>query len=138
MKSVALKLGVCLLALTLVVGCATAAKGASDQEQIKAQMGKWKDALQAKNLDAFMAVHSDNYAADGRDKAGLKDFVGGAINDGMLNDAAIDVESATVTVNGDKAVVTPVKLEGQMGLMTLYIEMAKENGQWLVTSTTGQ
>ena len=128
------------LALTVAVslmGCAGAAKGPSDEELIKATLGKWQEALVAKNIDNIVACYSDEFKdGDGRGKPELKGFISEAISAGYLDGIKVSMEGTTTKIDGDKATVTPIGLSGNAGGMSLTLTLGKANGQWLITSSS--
>lgn len=127
--------GICALALAVGLGCATAAKGPSDQEQIQSVLNKWGQSLVAKDVNALMALYSENFQAQGRGKADMKEFIEDAIDEGYLEDAKVDTSAVQIAIEGDTATATPITLEGPAGSMSLRLDLSKENGQWLIVGT---
>lgn len=132
-KQTAVKLGLCMLAMVVAVGCATAAKGPSDEEQIQSVLGKWSDSITAKNIDQLMTLYSENYKSDdGNTKADVKEFLQGAVDEGYLDDAKVDLATTQIVIEGDKATASPVDLSSPRGSYPVGLVLAKENGQWLI------
>ena len=124
------------LALVLVVaaGCATTSKGVSDEEQIAKQLQDGIENVKAKNFDAFEKTISDSfYAGVVGDKEDLLAYLENADGMGFLDDIEIDISEAEITIEGDKASVSPVYAEGSFGSLGLNFEGAKENGVWMIT-----
>ena len=136
---------VAVCCLGLVLGCATsgsgktaakAAPGADEKTAITKTLGDWSSALKSKNIESIMAFYSDAFQdGEGRDKAGIKDLIQGAISAGYLDGAKIDLASAQVTVTGDQATVAPVSLSGDMGAISLSVSLKKESGSWHIVSS---
>jgi len=133
--------------LGLAFGCATGgggtaaakpapAAGGDDRAAVAKALMDWSGALKAKNIDQIMGFYSDSFKDDeGRDKAGIKELIEGAIANGYLDGAAVDLASAQVTVTGDAATVSPVQLSGDMGAISLSVSLKKEAGKWVITSS---
>ena len=60
-RSTVTKLGTSVLAVVLLCGCATLAKGPSDEELIKSALGVWTAGIKAKDIDKVMSVHSEKF-----------------------------------------------------------------------------
>ncbi len=80
-----------------------------------------------------MTVYSENFKSDqGGSKPELREFLQGAIDAGYLDNAQVNMDTTVVTVEGDKAVATPIGLTGPMGGMSLKLEFAHEGDAWLI------
>ncbi len=136
-KKVALHYGfTALLALTMMVGCATGGGGASDAEQVTAVINEWKAGLEGGDIDRTMATLSENFeSADVGDKATMREFLEGAKDQGFLDDIEVGVSELEVTVDGDSATAYPVDLDSAAGAMTLEFSLTKEDGVWLITGS---
>ena len=128
--------------LAVASGCATSggttAKAASADPKVEVTkvLGEWGSALATKNLDSIMTFYSDSFKdGEGRDKMALKDFIKGAIDQGYLDGAKVDVAAAQVSVNGAEAVVAPVSLSGNMGEISLSLSLKKEANGWRIVSS---
>lgn len=120
------------LVMTLASGCATMGKK-SPEEQVRAQLSTWRDGLMAKDLDLLMSVYSEDFTSDqGGTKSDLRNFVQGAIDAGYIDNAEVRLDNTIVTVEGDKAIASPVQLVGPMGGMDLKLEFAQEAEGWMI------
>lgn len=128
-----ISLGVAVVVLlTVASGCATFGKK-SPEEQVRATLSTWSEALVAKDLEQLMTAYSENFTSDqGGTKSDLRDFIQGAIDNGYLDNAVVNLDNTVVTVEGDKAVASPIGLSGPMGGMSLKLEFANEEGGWLI------
>jgi hypothetical protein len=116
-----------------MIGCAGGG-GASDEEQIKALVDQAMAALKAQDIDAMTAFYAEDFTSDqGGGKAEMKVFLNGAKEQGFLDDIQVDTTKTVITVDGEKATAKPIDLEGAFGALTVEFELAKRDGQWLVT-----
>jgi len=131
--------------LGMAFGCATSggaaakapASGGDDKAAVTQTLAQWSGALAGKNIDNIMAFYSDSFKDDeGRDKAGIKELIEGAIANGYLDGAKVDLASAQVSINGDAAVVSPVQLSGDMGAISLSVSLKKETAGWRITGSS--
>jgi hypothetical protein len=121
-----------------MAGCATGPKGPTDQELITGTMNEWRAGLLEKNLDKILAAYSENYSdGEGRTKAQMREFIGGAISQGYLDNAQVDTTSTQIVITGDQAVANPITLSGPMGSITLSLTFKKEGDKWLVVGASG-
>jgi ketosteroid isomerase-like protein len=130
-----LAFGVGVVALSLVLGCQTAPKGPTDEELIAGVVSGWQEALTAKDMDALMALYSENYVGQqGEDKAGVRTFLEQAAAMGYLDGMEVDASGAETVIEEGTATVGPVVLSGAMGSMNMKLEFAKEEDGWLIVS----
>lgn len=133
MKAMTLKYGMVALAIVSLVGCAGGG-GQSDDEMIKGIVDQAMAALQAQDIDAMTAFYADDFKSDqGGGKAEMKEFLNGAKEQGFLDDIKVDTANLVITVDGEKATAKPIDLEGAFGALTIEFELAKRDGQWVVT-----
>jgi hypothetical protein len=124
-----------IVALALVLGCESAPKGPSDEELIANQITAWQEAITAKDMDALMALYSENYTGSrGEDKAGMRSFLDQASAMGYLDGMEVDASGAETVIEEGTATVGPVVLSGAMGAMNMKLEFAKEEDGWLIVS----
>jgi hypothetical protein len=119
----------------LAAGCATTAKGPTDQEMVSKRIQEGVSAIKAKNFDTFKDLVSpkfDSGVVGNRDD--LLDYLKNADSAGFLDGIEIDLSEAKTVVTGDKATVAPVTASGSFGSLTLNFEGAKEKGVWMVTN----
>jgi hypothetical protein len=122
----------CLVVVMSALGCATAGKEHGERVLIAELMGQWKDAFIANDIDRLMALCSDSFGAEGKDKAAAVDELKEMMKEGAANDVRINIADATVTITGDTATAVPVAVCGRTGSDTIRLNFAKENGRWLV------
>ena len=139
-KSVVKNSGVVALVVVMLCGCQILGLGPSDEDLVNATMAKWKAALIAHDMDKLMETYSENYAnIEGGDKASVREFIVGVIDQGYLENLEVNLEDAQTTIEGDKATVAPVELTSDMGTYVLeYTKLQKENGDWLIVGSKTQ
>jgi hypothetical protein len=134
-----------LLAATLIlamVGCASTAGGGgggaaapkppTDQELIQAMMIDVMAALTAKDVEKMVSYYADDFTSDNGDKAATTAFLNGAKEQGFLDGIVVKTDAMQINVEGEKAKVGPVNLEGAFGALGLNFDLAKRDGKWLV------
>jgi hypothetical protein len=131
-----LKLSVLALTMVVMTGCAStggSGGGASDEDTINAMVTSMMDALAAQDIEKMMSTYSEDFESDqGGDLAATKEFLVGAKEQGFLDGIEVDQSSSELTVEGDKASVGPIDLEGAFGALTLEFDLEKRNGSWVV------
>ncbi len=121
----------------LAAGCATTAKGPSDQEMVSKRIQEGVAAIKAKNFDTFKNLVSPNFDSGVvGNREDLLEYLKNANDAGFLDGIEIDLAEAKTVVTGDKATVSPVTASGSFGSLTLFFEGAKEKGVWMVTSVS--
>jgi len=124
-------LGVVIVALAL--GCQSAPKGPTDEELVAGAVTAWQEALTAKDMDALMALYSENYVGQqGEGKAGVRTFLEQAAAMGYLDGLQIDTTGAETSIEEGTASVGPVVISGAMGAMNFTMKLAKEEAGWLI------
>lgn len=124
------------LAMVLVCGCAMFGGGPSDEELIASTVADYKAGLEEGDIDKFLATHSDEFDnPEMGDKEALAEFVGGAMEQGFLDDVEIIIEDAETVIDGETATVAPVELEGSFGGMSLELMLKKEGDAWRIISS---
>ena len=124
------------LAMVLVCGCAMIGGGPSDEELIASTVADYKAGLEEGDIDKFLATHSDEFDnPEMGDKEALAEFVGGAMEQGFLDDLEIIIEDAETVIEGETATVAPVELEGSFGGMSMELMLKKEGDAWRVISS---
>jgi ketosteroid isomerase-like protein len=117
----------------LVCGCAMFGSGPSDEQLIGNTLAEWKAGLVEEDIDRFLATFSEDFSSSqGGGKAEIGDFIGGAMEQGYLEDVEVNVEDADIAVEGDTATASPVELDGVFGVMTFGVTLKKENGTWRI------
>ncbi|MDQ1256818.1 MAG: Nuclear transport factor 2 family protein [Candidatus Hydrogenedentes bacterium] len=119
----------------LCAGCATTGQGPADDELIAQMVERWKAALIAQDAAGTMACFSENFTHyEVKDKATMTDMLGQAFDMGMGEDMDIDLKDAKTVVESEKATVGPIHLSTIAGSLSGDLVLAKENGQWLITT----
>jgi|GEM_PF-564497 len=99
--------------------------------QAKEFLGK----VAAKDLDGAMVAVSDNFEHyEYGSKEELKSFLDEAKQSGFLDELKIITDDTEVKIEGDKAVIYPVDVEGFFGSFTLELTCQKEGDKWMVTT----
>lgn len=120
---------------TTLCGCATLfGGGPSDEELVAATLAEWKAGLEAQDIDKMMAQFSEDFEGErGGGKPELKRFLEGAIDQGYIEGAEMDLEGAETTIDGETASVIGVGVETDMGAATMDLELKKEaDGVWRI------
>jgi ketosteroid isomerase-like protein len=116
----------------MMTGCVTVEKASADRPAVVKLLGQWKDAFASKNMDAIMALYSENFKTGDRNKAAEAKAIKGELDDGLVDNAVITVDNATITIQVNKADVSPITFSGRTGSATMRLTLAKEQGRWLV------
>jgi hypothetical protein len=135
------RLVVCGVAIimTVLVGCQSAPKGPTDEEQIAGLLADLETAIEGGDLEAMMSLYSESYQGQrGEDKAGLRTFLDQAKAMGYLEGIDADVSGAEVTVEEGTATAGPVALQGAMGTQTMTLNLTKEESGWLIVGSQMQ
>lgn len=123
------------IAAGLCAGCATFGGGDDDAALIDAMLHGFEAAFVANDLDQIMSYYSDDFdSPDQGDKAAIREFLGGAIDQGFLEDAEVDRSEAEVNIAGATATVYPVEISAAFGSATLNLGLAKEDAGWKIKS----
>ena len=130
-----------VLASALVIsGCATTGGGVSDEDQVRAVLGQWKDGLVAADADKIMATYSENFTAQdttgfkgGADKAGLRKFVEKSIKNGRYEGVEINLDDVDIAIEKGVATVYPIGYTVPEGSITIKLILTKEQAGWLIT-----
>ncbi len=121
------------LAITLC-GCASLLGGGpSDEELVAATLAEWKAGLEAQDIDKMMAQFSEDFEGERGGKPELQEFLEGAIDQGYIEGAAVDLDGAETAIEGETASVMEVYVETDMGGATMGLELKKEtDGAWRI------
>jgi hypothetical protein len=132
-KTTIVNLVLAVFCVALVSGCAGMGKGPSDEELAMQTATAFSQALTAKNHEGVMATISEDFNDDeAGDKAGLGDYIQGAIDAGYFENGECDMANAQVTIEGDTATVYPIVLSSSMGSITIGVKMKKEKEGFMV------
>lgn len=129
-----LKMSVLALSMVVMAGCAsTGGGGASDEDVVNGIVTEMMAALAAQDIDKMVSFYSEDFESDqGGDRAATQEFLAGAKEQGFLDGVEVDSASSETTVEGDKASVGPIDLEGAFGALTLEFDLEKRDGSWIV------
>ncbi len=131
-KSIIVSLGAALFVVA-VSGCQILGGGPSDKDLVNATMADWRVALIAHDMDKLMENYSESYLnTQGGNKASVRDFISGAIEQGYLENTKVNLEGAEVTIEDDKADVAPVHVTSDDGAYVLEFKLQKEDKSWLI------
>ena len=129
------------LLIVSMVGCAStdgggggaaAPKPPTDEEMIQAMMIDVMAALTAKDVEKMVTYYADDFTSDNGDKAATVAFLNGAKEQGFLDGIVVKTDAMKIAVEGEKAKVGPVNLEGAFGALGLNFDLAKREGKWVV------
>ena len=100
-------------------------------------IGKVKEVLKAEDLDAIMAMISDDFEfSEVGGKEELRDFLQSAFDMGYIemyaDETEIKTDKTEIEVEGDKATVYPIDVEGSWGSVTVEIEAKREGDAWRI------
>ena len=123
-----------LVLCALVCGCQS---GPTDEELINTTMNSWRQAIVAQDVDTMMVGYSEDFSsADGIDKEGVRGFMEGAVDGGVLDNIEINFEIAELTITDDKAEFGPVEIMSDMGSMDFVYTLQKEDKNiWRIISS---
>lgn len=130
-----------LFATTIAIaasGCATTHSGTSDEDQIRALLGQWKEAVLAAEADKLMATYSEDFAHDGydyqaKDKAGLREFIDGAMEQGNFDDVELNMSYMAIEIEDGTATVYPIEYTIWEGTATIELTLTEEETGWFIT-----
>ncbi len=127
-------LGLCaaLIAAVISGGCATGAKGPSDEELIANTLNTWKVGMEEKDIEKLRTILSDEFDHyEWGNKEQMIGFLESTFNQGDLDNANVSLEAAQTKIEGDTATVYPVELTAAFGSATIEFRLKKEaDGQW--------
>ena len=101
--------------------------------EIQALVDEIMTALKEQDIEKMTTRYADDFTSDqGGGKPEMVEFLNGAKEQGFLEDIEVIMDNMTATVDGDKATIDDLELEGAFGVLTLGFELEKRDGQWLV------
>jgi len=120
----------------LVCGCAIFQRGPSDEQLLTQMLAGWVGAMEEGSVETVLSFYSKNYMGaegDGYDELeGRLEQIVPALEQ---FDAKLMTDETMITIEGDKATLTPITIDSSFGTMDLTLEATKEGGTWLITST---
>lgn len=128
----------CMSAIAIILaaaGCATPGAASGDARQIREVLRQWKAAYEAQDAQAMMRLYADDYAHKGKDKAGIEKAIAEYWRENEHYEVKVNIDDATVSVQGDRAVVVPIALAGIAGSDSARLALTKEQGLWRITGT---
>ncbi len=131
-----------LLIVFVLAGCneSAAATGdndaiANEKDSITQALTGLQNAFAAPNLDKMMTFYSDDYKGQrGESKEDVRQFVKKMIDQGAMASTEMNIDDIDIDIDGDIAVVSPVKYKTRWGVMKIENTLTKENGTWKLTS----
>ena len=131
------QVGVMLLAVLALIGCATGVKGPSDEELVKSLLTAWKGAILEKNADKMMAAFAEDFSHHGyeyeaADKAALRKFVDNCEQQGYFSGVEISFDGASTLIKGDTATVSGIQFKNDQGTVTVELKAKKGKAGWLI------
>lgn len=95
------------------------------------------DAAKKEDLDTVMALVSEDFEHPQLgDKAGLREFLQGAIDMGYIemyaDDTEVSTEDTEFEEDGDELIIYPIDVEGPWGSATLEFVAKQEGGAWKI------
>ena len=132
------RIGVLVLVIACVVGCATYGKGPSDAEAVQALLASWKAVMLEKNVDKIMAMYAEGFSHDGydyqaADKAALRKFVDDCNQAGYFDGLEISFVAAQTAIQGDAATISGIQCDNTQGTVTIAFVAKKGKAGWLFT-----
>ena len=117
-----------------LAGCATTSKGPSDRDLLEALQVRMVAAVDAQDIEGLLDGFADSfYNGQVGDKKGLREFLRNADTLEYLDGLELVMDNAVIVVDGNKALIDPVGLNGSFGWVTLTMYLQKIDGRWLVT-----
>ncbi len=127
MRKNILRVTLALMAVSLV-GCQ-----ATQEQDIRTALFNLQDAYAEQDLDAIMAVYSEDYTGqEGEGKEQLREYLEGVKYQGYLDSTRVDIEDVEIAIEGDLATVVPVRYTGNWGQMDFKTVFKKEGSTWRV------
>jgi ketosteroid isomerase-like protein len=138
-KTVIMNLSVVALVVVTLCGCQILGMGPSDEDLINTTMADWSAALIAHDMDKLMETYSESYTnSQGGDKASVREFISGVIDQGYLDNTKVNLEDAEIKIEGEKADIGPVEVISDSGTYVLDYTLQKEDKAWLIVGSEMQ
>ena len=106
----------------------------TDEQLLGDLLEQWKTAAIAQDIDALMALFSENYEGSQGDKYDTKLFLLEGKDMGYLDDMEVVLDSTEITIEGATATAYPLELTTAMSKFTIKLTLTKESSGWLITS----
>ena len=121
-----------LLFVLAIAGCATTGKAPDERAQVLTVMHQWKQGVLANDIAQVMSLYSESFNSEGKNKAAIKVVMAETARRVVDQDGRLNIENADILISGDRASVMPVSIGTRKGAVCARIELAKENGRWLI------
>lgn len=107
------------------------------EQQILAALDSYHSAEREGNLEMILDSYSDEFEdAQGVNKVVLADFFSVLVDQGLLRDLVVDMETMVISVQGDDATVGPVSYTSLLGSNTYrYSLHREEDAMWRFVSS---
>lgn len=110
--------------------------GTDPLASLKARLADWEKAVEAQQYEGILAFYAEDMVGeDGRSKADFANFLKEAIDTGMLSGLDVDLDDSKMNVDGNRARVGGVEIEGSFGEMDVAIELEQRDGVWLIVKS---
>ena len=111
-----------------------------DQLEIRSLIEAYGDCVTRRVPDEIMELWADDCRWSVPDMEGLEDVRGkDAIRanfeaaQGLFNVTFLVCNPGNIAIDGDKATIENIELEGAFGVLTIGFELEKRDGKWIVT-----
>ena len=122
----------------MVAGCASTSgssiSAGNAEGEIGAVLNEWKAAFEKGDVDAMMAVFSDDFKHyEWDDKEGMTRFLKDAKSEGELNNGEVDLQSVEYSRNKNGSWnAYPIDIEASFGSTTMEATLKKEGVAWKI------
>jgi len=108
--------------------------GMTDEEKVAQTVQEWREASEAKDIDAIMATVSEDFVGDGgANKDAFRQYIGGLIDSGMFDGVEISDSRAITTIDGDTAEVRNLDLSSYAGAVVVDLTLQRDaDGKWRI------
>lgn len=120
-----------LLVMLIGISC-TAQPMQTTEQQILAALSNYHTAEREGNLEAILDSYSEKFEdAQGTNKIVLAGFFSILVDQGLLEDLVVDLETMVISVEDDSATVGPVSYTSQLGSNSYrYRLQREEDSKW--------
>ncbi len=111
-------------------------QAATAESSLSARLEAWTEAIEELQLESTLTFYAEDYVGDdGRSKADLRAFLTEAFASGMLDGLKMTVDDGTTTIDGTKAKVGTVDVEGTFGSMVISLSLENRDGVWMIVKS---
>ncbi|MEK7795571.1 MAG: hypothetical protein AAB353_13630 [Candidatus Hydrogenedentota bacterium] len=124
----------------VVTGTKAGQVGAAGADpEIQALLTGVLDALKALDIEKLVSFYADDYKDNqGADKAQTLTQLNDAKGQGVLDGIHSKLDRLRVSVNGDKATLDNIGIEGSFGVLNVTLGLEKRAGKWWVVTQSQQ